>query len=150
LAGVGHLDLLPILYGNIWIPEQVRDEYAVRAATSDLQAIAVPWIIVHPVTIEPELQALSGFGSGEAAAISLAQASRARLILLDDKRARRVAQARGFLLSGTLGVLVRARQQGHLAAIRPVLDLMLAQGRYVSPALRASLLQTVGEREEDP
>jgi|GEM_PF-6705964 hypothetical protein len=31
LAGVGLLDLLPQLYGAIWIPEAVRDEYLVRA-----------------------------------------------------------------------------------------------------------------------
>jgi len=41
LAGVGLLDLLPQLYGAIWIPEAVRDEYLVRAERAALLRVSV-------------------------------------------------------------------------------------------------------------
>jgi hypothetical protein len=149
LAGVGLLDLMPRFYGAIWLPEVIRDEYLARVDATSPDIRALPWLSMHPVTIEPALQALSGFGVGEAVVISLAVACGARLVLLDDKRARRVASERGLVLVGTLGMLVRARQQGYLAAVRPVLDTMIAQGRYISPALRAQTLQAVGESEDE-
>ena len=148
LTGVGFLDLLPQIYGTIWVPEIVRDEYRAGATAPTPDLTAFPWLSFHQVTIAPPLQALAGFGAGEAAAITLAEASDARLILLDDKRARRVAQDRGLIVVGTLGVLVRAKQQGHLTALRPVLAMMIAQGRYISPLLYAQILRTVGEAED--
>ncbi len=148
LTGVGFLDLLPQIYGTIWVPEIVRDEYRAGATAPTPDLTAFPWLSFHQVTIAPPLQALAGFGAGEAAAITLAEASDARIILLDDKRARRVAQDRGLIVVGTLGVLVRAKQQGYLAALRPVLTMMIAQGRYISPTLYAQILQTVGEAND--
>jgi hypothetical protein len=129
LAGVGLLDLLPHVYGDIWIPDVVRQEYDARAHTADPDLRTFPWLTVHPVQIDPVLHTMSGFGAGEAAVIALAEASQARLVLLDDKRARRVAASRGLAIVGTLGVLVRACKQGHLPAVRPVIDAMAAQGR---------------------
>lgn len=149
LAGVGLLHLLPQLYGTILVPEQVLHEYTagIEPDSPDLQAF--PWLVTKHVAIAPSLQTLAGLGLGEAAAISLALAQRARLILLDDKRARRIAVQQGLVVVGTLGVLVRARWQGQLAAVRPVLDLMIAQGRYISPALLAQVLQAAGESDID-
>lgn len=146
LAGVGLLDRMPRLYGAIRLPEVVGDKYLARVDATSPDIRALPWLSMHPVTIEP---ALSGFGGGEAAVMSLAVVCGARLVLLDDKRARRVAGERGLVVVGTLGMLVRARQQGYLAAVRPVLDTMIAQGRYISPALRAQTLQAVGESEDE-
>ncbi len=130
LAGVGLLNLLPQIYGTIWVPEIVRDEYLTGATAPTPDLTTFLWLVFHQVTIAPTLQALSGFGAGEAAAITLAEASHARIILLDDKRARRVAHDRGLTVVGTLGVLVRAKQQGYLTTLRPVLTTMMAQGRY--------------------
>lgn len=46
---------------------------------------------------------------------------------------------------GTLTVLLRAKQQGLLPAVEPVIATMLAQGRRISPALRAHALRLAGE-----
>lgn len=106
LAGVGLLALLPQLYGAIWILEVVQDEYVAHQEPPDIDIRSLWWLSVHPIATDPTLHTLSGFGAGEAAAISLAQACHARLVIVDDKRARPVARERGLVLVGTLGVLV--------------------------------------------
>lgn len=88
LAGVALLDLLPQLYGLIVIPAVVQGEYLAGIDPGSPDIRQMPWLSVQVVTIEPALQALAGFGADEAAVISLAQAMHARLVVLDDKRAR--------------------------------------------------------------
>jgi predicted nucleic acid-binding protein len=148
LAAVGHLDLLSLLYGTVTIPAQVRDEYRAGVAPGDPDLDSLTWLRVQAVSIAPDLLALSSLGVGEAAVLTLAQAQSAQLVILDDHAARRVAQARGLVLTGTFGVLIAAKQSGHLVAIKPILDMMIDQGRRISPPLRADLLRLAGEAEQ--
>ena len=105
LVGVGLLDLLPQMYGAIWIPDVVQQEYQVRARTTDPDLTTLPWLRIHPVTIDPTLQTWSGFGAGEAAVISLGQTQQARLLILDDKRARQIAARRNMAMVGTVATV---------------------------------------------
>jgi hypothetical protein len=145
LAGVGLLDLLPRLYGSVTIPTLVREEFAAGTQGSDPMLDALDWLRVVAVTPEPSL--LAALDGGEAAAITLAVRLGARAVLLDERRGRRIAQARGLPVVGSLGVLLAAKQVGQLPALRPVLDAMLAQGRRLSPTLRAQVLAAAGEDE---
>jgi len=145
LAGVGLLDLLPQVYGNIWIPEAVRAEYAAGASATDPEIDSLPWLSLHLTAIEPGLLAVRGLGKGEAESISLAMSSGARAIILDDRLGRREAIARWLPVVGTLSVLVRAKSLGLLAEVRPVVDQMVAQGRHISARVRAEILKAAGE-----
>ncbi len=146
LAGVGMLDLLPQLYGQIWIAEAVRNEYQAGRMPHEPDLDTLPWLMVRSVAVEPALVAL--LDMGEAATITLAMAEQARVVVLDEVRGRRVAQRRGLVTIGTLGVLLRAKQLGLLGALAPVIDSLLNQGRYISPALRDQVLREAGEGEE--
>jgi predicted nucleic acid-binding protein len=145
LAGVGLLDLLPQLYGDIWIPEVVLAEYVAKAYVSDPQLDTLPWLKTKDIVIEQSLRTVSGLGSGEAAAISLAIDSAARIVLLDDRLGRRIAIGRGLPIVGSLGVLLRAKREGHVPAIEPIMDALIAQGRYMSVNLRNRVLREAGE-----
>jgi hypothetical protein len=145
LAGVGHFDLLSQLYTDIWIPDLVLAEYQAKIAAGDPDLDSLPWLSVRSVTPDPTLRQLRALGIGEAAVITLAQTNNARLVILDDKSARHIAQQRDLAVVGTLGVLLAAKQIGLLPAIQPVIDAMLAQGRHISPALRAQALRAAGE-----
>ena len=107
---------------------------------------ALPWLMVRSVAVEPALVAL--LDMGEAATITLATAEQARVVVLDEVRGRRVAQRRGLMTIGTLGVLLRAKQAGLLDALAPIMDTLLSQGRYISPALREQVLREAGEAED--
>jgi uncharacterized protein len=97
---------------------------------------------VDNVVVDPALPKL---GPGEAAAISLAKRLAARFVLLDERKARRIAVSEGLAVVGTLAVLVRAKDRGLLAAIKPHIETMQAQGRRFSEALIAQTLQAAGE-----
>jgi predicted nucleic acid-binding protein len=66
-------------------------------------------------------------------------------ILLDERKARRIAAHRSMPMAGTLAVLLRARQQGFIVAIQPYITLMQSQGRRFQPDLIARLLEDAGE-----
>ena len=148
LAAVEHLDLLAVLYGTVVIPAQVHDEYRAGMSTGDPDLGDLPWLVVEDVTISADLLAIPSLGAGEAAVITLAQARAAQLVILDDHAARRAAQMRNLTVTGTYGVLITAKQLGHIAALRPILDRMIAQGRRISASLRADLLRLAGESDE--
>lgn len=143
LAGVGLLDLLPRLYDVVWAPRAVLDEYQAKAPPAELDLAQVPWlIVVDAVALNPTLPLLD---VGEAAALSLAQIVGARLILLDERKARRIAANLGLRVAGTLAVLLRAKEQGLITAIEPYISRMQAQGRRFHPNLITRILKDASE-----
>lgn len=145
LVGVGLLDLLPAIYGEVWIPEAVYTEYQTGQArhpgSPDLDMLA--WVRVHPVSLHPDVPV--SLDAGEAAALSLALRSSAQVVLLDEQRARRVAVRLGLSIAGSLTVLVEAKRRGLIPLVEPVVDQMIAQGRRISAGLKAHVLQLAGE-----
>jgi predicted nucleic acid-binding protein len=143
LAGVGEIRLLPLLFGEIHIPEQVWDEYEKfrpQQQLPDLSAMA--WLQRHLVISDQQFTMLD---DGEAAALTLVQMLHAQLLLVDEQKARKVAAQANMQIVGTLGLLLRAKQEGHLAAIRPITDQFLRLKRYYTPVLIAQVLQAAGE-----
>ncbi len=82
---------------------------------------------------------------GEAAALTLVHTLHAHLFVVDEQKARRVAAQANIQLVGTLGLLLRAKREGHLAAIKPITDQFPQRKRYYSPALIAQILHAAGE-----
>ena len=143
LAGIGLLDLLPRLYASVLVPVQVATEYHVRISPSEPKLATVVGLhIVDPVQIDPLLPAL---GQGEAAVLSLGIANGIQLVLLDEKKARRVALGVGLQPIGTLAVLLRAKNRGLIPALAPLLAIMEAQGRRFSDSLLQQALRDAGE-----
>ncbi|HKV84749.1 MAG TPA: DUF3368 domain-containing protein [Ktedonobacterales bacterium] len=145
LAGVKLLHLLPAIYGEIWIPSAVYNEYQVgRTSHPDSPDLdTLPWLRVHHVGFHPDVP--TSLDAGEAAAISLALSSAARLALLDETRARRIAARLGLPIAGSLTVLIEAKRRGHIPLVTPIVDQMIAQGRRISDRLRMTVLQLAGE-----
>ncbi len=85
-------------------------------------------------------------GEGEAEAIALALESQADLVLLDERRGRQRAVRLGLRVTGVLGVLVEAKCQHLLAAVRPVLDALRHDaGFWISDDLYRRVLDLAGE-----
>lgn len=143
LSGVGLIDLLPRLYGAVLISQVVVAEFQAKARPTELHLERVSWItVVDPVPLDPTLPPLR---DGEASAISLALRLQHQAILLDERKARRIAMQRHLLPIGTLAVLLRAKQHGFIPAVQPVIDTMLSQGRHFSSQLLADVLRLAGE-----
>ena len=68
------------------------------------------------------------------------------LLLVDDAQGRRAARALGIAYTGTLGVLLRAKKEGKLAALRPVLGLMQQRTTFwLDEKVRSAALRKAGE-----
>jgi predicted nucleic acid-binding protein len=91
------------------------------------------------------LPLVTDLGPGEKEVIALGLEVADPLLLLDDSLARRHADLLGLRFTGTLGVLVKARKDGRLSSIRPILDRLDSLRFRVDPATRAAVLKLVGE-----
>jgi len=66
-------------------------------------------------------------------------------VILDDKLARRIAEMQGFRLTGTAGVLLRAKEKGLIPALEPVIEKLLSLNFRLRPELVKAILELAGE-----
>lgn len=144
LVDIGRLELLRTLFGTAVIPREVFRELADGG-------IGVPdWIEVRDVRDRTRVADLENrLDPGEAEALSLAIEIKANLVLVDERRGRAVAKDLGVRTIGVLGVLLRAKSEGHIVAVAPLLDeLIRTAGFYVSATLRVQTLELAGETDD--
>ena len=155
LATIGRLSLLKELYGHIVVPpavwregvEQGRD----RAGAVEVeQAHQEGWIDVMAPTDTALLRLLKrDLDDGESEVIALAIEQQASLVLLDESDARKAADLYGLPKTGVIGLLIRARQQGHIRSLKTELDKLLHQGGFwIEKMLYDRALGAVGEGQE--
>lgn len=148
LSLIDQLEILPKLYDRPLVPRAVLAE--VTAGGGDRPGthaiLSAEWLqVVEDVAPEPLLAA--ELGSGEAAVIATAYELRARLALLDERKARRVAvRVYGLRVKGSAGVLVAAKRAGLVTEVRPLLEALVTKGYYLSPRLVERATSEAGER----
>src|SRR5271170_5501224 len=114
LLSIGHIDLLPRLFGKVFVPDAVHKELCHPAAppvVRDWVSELPPWAEVTPVEAMDDAT-LQPLGAGERAAITLALSLQADLILIDERKGKAVALGKGLDVTGTLGVLGLAARRG--------------------------------------
>src|SRR5262245_56047025 len=114
LHQIKRIGLLRDLYREVYVPLAVEAELSKGAAlgcsTPDLSALS--WVHLQPLADRSLLPMIADLGPGEAEAIALGLANPGCLLLLDDAVGRKVAGKRGLAFTGTLGVLIRSKQEG--------------------------------------
>lgn len=138
LIGLEHL--LGELFDLVVIPIEVHHEFLAPGAPEQVSkwARALPqWMTVQSCTGTPETE----LDAGEEAAILLAQELHADLVLLDERKGRIKAGAKGLAVTGTIGVLIKAAQQG-LVKLDDALDRLETTSAIVSPDLLVHARQT--------
>ncbi|GHV76986.1 hypothetical protein AGMMS49942_18070 [Spirochaetia bacterium] len=104
LTNIGKLDVLHQLYGTVLVTPEIANEYAL---------VLPEWITVKAVTDSQKTITLNEFiDLGESSAIALATEIDDALVIIDERRARKVALGLGLEITGTLGILIRAYEQG--------------------------------------
>jgi len=149
LAAINQLELLRQLYGTVIIPEAVYreltdPEFPVAGAT---EAQTATWIQVRQVNNCAVVNALQNeLDIGEAEALGLALELEAEQILVDERRGRRIAARFNLRYTGVLGILVEAKSQGLIPAVKPLLDALINQaGFWVAEPLYNRVLELVKE-----
>jgi len=149
LCCVQQAQLLPALFHEVWVPDQVRIEFErLSLHQQRFHGLLLPdWILIQPAApVSAELAAIPNLHAGETAALALAISGHADAVLMDESAGRRAAQLLGVPAIGVLGVLLQARKMGLLLAIKPVLDRLASEaGFWLSPALTEAALKKCGE-----
>ena len=149
LCCVHHEHLLEKLFRRVLIPSLVSSEFQrLAGAQARFARLVLPgWISIlpDPQPLPPQiLQA--NLDAGESAAIALCLNEKADALLIDEALGREVAQKLGLRTVGLLGVLIRSRQLKLISSVGVLLDQLEKEaGFWVGPALRARVLQAVGE-----
>lgn len=108
-----------------------------------------PWIeIIHPVS-EPALPLVTDLGPGETQVLMLALENRDLVAVLDDALARRVAEMLELKFTGTLGLLLDAKNSDLIPSIAPLLDRLQALRFRLAEDTYKSVLKLAGETREE-
>ena len=141
------LGLLQELYQKIIVPRAVVAELeAGRRQGEDVPEIdSYEWIETRTVQ-SPQILGLStDFGSGETEVLALALEESDSLVIIDEKLARKIARLRGLRVTGTAGVLLKAKQECHIRAVKPFLDRLQDMHFHLSDNVRTLILSKAEE-----
>jgi predicted nucleic acid-binding protein len=141
LLTVEQAELLVQLFGEVVTPEAVRAE--LLRSHEKLPS----WLRVQPLR-EPARALLyaARVDRGEAEAIVLAQELKADLLLMDERKGRRLAREQGVPVLGLLGVVLLAKRRALIPSARALLlRLETEAGIYLGGRLKEDALKTVGE-----
>lgn len=147
VATIGRFDLLRRLYMTITIPEAVRAEVEAggRGSPGYEETRSSNWIQVAGVRDRRRVLSFPDLDLGEAEVLVLAEERSARLVLLDERLARRHAERLGLSMTGTLGILLRAKARGYVRAIRPHVKALREAGFRLGDEVVDSVLRLAQE-----
>ena len=150
LIGLARVEMawLPFrLYAEVVVPEEVRQELLIRESP-DLQQLekVLSHARIQPLQERPERLLRAELDSGEAAVIATALQLGLPSVILDERKARRIAsRVYGLEVKGTAGLLVEAKNRGLIESVRPCLEGMIQGGYFIGPNLVAACLAAAGE-----
>ncbi len=114
LTNIGELELLHKVYGQILTTVDIANEYGETLPE---------WVEIVTVKDKYRLLLLEmQIDRGEASAIALALETPNSTIILDDYKARKIADQLGLIFTGTIGVIVKAKLNGIISSIKPLLE----------------------------
>lgn len=137
LTNIGELDLLHRLYGQIMTTPDIAAEYG---------AALPPWVTIASATDKSRQPLLElQLDKGESSAIALALELPQSTVILDDYKARKIAARLGVPVTGTIGIIIKAKLTGIIPAIRPLLEKIKHTNFRLSADLELQALLTAGE-----
>lgn len=148
LCHVGQLDILKKIYGEISIPQAVYRELSEKKDSVCKKQVddSLSWI--HVENIKNQM-AKSMFKTqlhdGEVEVMILAKEKNADLVIIDDANAKKHAKYLKLSVTGTLGILIRAKRQGYISELKPIIQEMVEKNIFISEKLMKLCLEQVGE-----
>jgi len=147
LVSIDCLYILSKVYQRILIPNAVYQEVTSSEELIGARQIAnESWIEKKSLDSSPDRLLRAELGAGEAEVITLAMELKASKVLIDERKARRIAKLiYGLRITGTGGLLLRAKQNDMIKEVRPLLEGMKANGYYLSDRLVSRIAEEAGE-----
>jgi predicted nucleic acid-binding protein len=137
LHKIGEVELLKRLGSKIFITQIIKNEFGMPLP--DWIEVKNPKDIHYQEILEMELD------PGEASAIALALDLENTVLVIDDLKGRQVAQRLQLKYAGTFGLILRAKQEGIIASVVPILEKVRRTNFRFSEKLLDSIIKQAGE-----
>lgn len=144
LGRVDAFDVIGQLPIEVFAPSQVADEIAAGLRLGHPVSVP-PWVKVVPLKATLGAMSVSALDVGEAAVIQLAIERGVTRVCIDEWRGRRAAASVGLKVTGSLGLLGRAKKVGIIPAVHPWVEKLALAGIHYHPDLLAKFLSSVDE-----
>jgi predicted nucleic acid-binding protein len=146
VAALGGLDVLK-MYKRVCVPFEVCSEVTAgesgRFAASEFEA--AQWLDKWEQPLSLHTMLLNTLDAGEASVIQLALNERIRTVCIDERVGRRMARLNGLQVTGSVGILLRSRREGHSFSMREALQRMKSRGIWLSQTVEDFALREAGE-----
>jgi len=153
ISNLIHIDALPLLgrmFARIIIPPEVAEELDAGAEVLGAwrEAAGAATIEILPVANTDLVRELSTtLHAGESAAITLALQVADSVLIIDETDGRKAATRLGLKIVGTVGILLRAKEQQAIERVEPSLQALRTKARFwLSDNLYNHALVLAGEK----
>ncbi|WP_392435842.1 DUF3368 domain-containing protein [Chlorogloeopsis fritschii PCC 9212] len=147
VAALGDLEVLRSLYAQVLVPFEVCQEI-IAGGTS---GFAVPefeaanWLEKSPTPLNISPLLLNSLDLGEATVIQLALNQNIQTVCIDETVGRRIARLSSLSLTGSIGIFLRAKQEGYPIIMQQAIERMKNKGIRLSDTVIHFALQQAGE-----
>lgn len=146
LLKLSKLELLESLYKEVLVPYAVYQEIEAGKKKAYYQDLSkINWIKIVEIQDKKALKYFLDLDLGEAEAIVLANEVGADLIILDEKLGRFHAKHSELKVTGTIGILLKAKSNGLIKSIKPLLQELTEKDVWISDRLINEILQKANE-----
>lgn len=147
LSKANQLELLHQIYGEITIPQAVFNEVTQKNDLVKNEVASASWIHIETVRdMKAKRMYRAKLHNGEVEVMILAQEyDGEHLVIIDDNAARKTAQFLGLTLTGTMGVLIKAKELGYIDSVMPIVSRMEEREIYFSETLKARVKRLSNE-----
>jgi predicted nucleic acid-binding protein len=134
IAGYGDLSLLEKIYKRILVPFEVCREIEAGGTTAFglKEFVQSDFMEKQAAPLEIVQFLKNSLDMGEASVIQLALNQNIRTVCIDEAVGRRIARLNGLCLTGSIGVLLRAKRKGLDFSMTEAIDRMQSNGIYLS------------------
>lgn len=152
LMKAGQLELLRQLFGVVYIPEAVYRELTDNEAFSEEVSMVQECEFLYVQKVDNGksvtiLQNFTGLDAGESEAIILADEMNSDVLLMDERKGRQVAKKLGIRITGTIGILTQAFDEGMLTKedVERCIERLKESGIRISEKLYQRLNMEIGK-----
>jgi len=147
LLQIGEADLLRRLFRKIIIPDEVFTEICKIESHKEFLT-KQDWIETATLSDTNLKNILAkDLDTGEAEAIALAVELKAEYLLMDETKGRQFAENYGIKVTGILGVLIKAKEEGLISEVKFYLQRLVNDaGFWLNPKVIEKILEFVNEK----
>jgi uncharacterized protein len=146
LLKIGKLSLLHEIYGEIIVPNGVFDELEDGKSKPYYQNISkLDWIKISSISNRDSFTYFFDLDKGEAEVLILAHEMNADLVLIDEIMARRYAKILQLNLSGTIGVLLKAKEKKIIPSVKDLIMELVSKGTWFDKTIINKALEMAKE-----